>query len=162
MASVNKVILIGNLGRDPEVRYTPNGSAVCNISLATTRNWKNRDTGERQEETEWHRVVFYDRLAEALAECEDAPRAVILPLAEDQPEIAAHIILCSSLLTDADLVDLAAKGSAVTRMLIAHRTYVSRAVCAAESPSPTLMSRTSERSPAPRGLKRNVGPAETL
>ena len=70
-------------------------------------------------------------LAEALAECEDAPRAVILPLAEDQPEIAAHIILCSSLLTDADLVDLAAKGSAVTRMLIAHRTYVSRAVCAA-------------------------------
>ncbi|WP_421594463.1 DUF2336 domain-containing protein [Shinella sp. M27] len=70
-------------------------------------------------------------LAEALAECEDAPRAVILPLAEDQPEIAARIILCSSLLTDADLVDLAAKGSDVTRMLIAHRSYVSRAVCAA-------------------------------
>lgn len=68
MASVNKVILIGNLGRDPEVRYTPNGSAVCNISLATTRNWKNRDTGERQEETEWHRVVFYDRLAEIAGE----------------------------------------------------------------------------------------------
>ena len=70
-------------------------------------------------------------LAEALAECEDAPRAVILPLAEDQPEIAARIILCSSLLTDTDLVDLAAKGSNVTRMLIAHRAYVSRAVCAA-------------------------------
>jgi uncharacterized protein (DUF2336 family) len=70
-------------------------------------------------------------LAEALAECEEAPRAVILPLAEDQPEIAAHIILCSSLLTDADLVDLAAKGSAVTRMLIAHRSYVSRPVSAA-------------------------------
>ncbi|HWP19174.1 MAG TPA: single-stranded DNA-binding protein [Burkholderiaceae bacterium] len=68
MASVNKVILIGNLGRDPEVRYTPNGSAVCNISLATTRNWKNRDSGERQEETEWHRVVFYDRLAEIAGE----------------------------------------------------------------------------------------------
>ena len=68
MASVNKVILIGNLGRGPEVRYTPNGSAVCNISLATTRNWKNRDTGERQEETEWHRVVFYDRLAEIAGE----------------------------------------------------------------------------------------------
>lgn len=70
-------------------------------------------------------------LAEALAECGDAPRAVILPLAEDQPEIAAHIILRSSLLTDADLVDLAAKGSDVTRMLVAHRAYVSRPVCAA-------------------------------
>ena len=68
MASVNKVILIGNLGRDPEVRYTPNGAAVCNISLATTRNWKNRDSGEKQEETEWHRVVFYDRLAEIAGE----------------------------------------------------------------------------------------------
>lgn len=70
-------------------------------------------------------------LAEALAECGDAPRAVILPLAEDQPEIAAHIILCSSLLTDADLVDLAAKGSETTRMLIAHRAFVSRPVSAA-------------------------------
>ena len=68
MASVNKVILIGNLGRDPEVRYTPSGSAVCNISLATTRNWKSREGGERQEETEWHRVVFYDKLAEIVGE----------------------------------------------------------------------------------------------
>ncbi|MCJ8147525.1 DUF2336 domain-containing protein [Shinella sedimenti] len=70
-------------------------------------------------------------LAEALASCADAPRAVILPLAEDQPEIAAHIILCSCLLTDADLVDLVAKGSDVTRMLIANRSHVSRAVSAA-------------------------------
>ncbi|MDP9591077.1 UNVERIFIED_ORG: uncharacterized protein (DUF2336 family) [Shinella zoogloeoides] len=70
-------------------------------------------------------------LAEALASCADAPRAVILPLAEDQPEIAAHIILCSCLLTDADLVDLAAKGSDVTRMLIANRSHVSRVVSAA-------------------------------
>jgi len=68
VASVNKVILIGNLGRDPEVRYTPNGAAVCNISLATTRNWKSRESGEKQEETEWHRVVFYDRLAEIAGE----------------------------------------------------------------------------------------------
>ncbi len=68
MASVNKVILIGNLGRDPEVRYNPNGGAWCTISLATTRNWKNRETGERQEETEWHRVVFNDRLAEIAGE----------------------------------------------------------------------------------------------
>jgi single-strand DNA-binding protein len=68
MASVNKVILIGNLGRDPEVRYTPSGSAVCNVSLATTRNWKNRDSGDKVEETEWHRVVFYDRLAEIAGE----------------------------------------------------------------------------------------------
>jgi single-strand DNA-binding protein len=67
MASVNKVILIGNLGRDPEVRYTPNGAAVCNVSVATTRNWKSKE-GDRQEETEWHRVVFYDRLAEIAGE----------------------------------------------------------------------------------------------
>ncbi|CAG1013919.1 partial Single-stranded DNA-binding protein, partial [Burkholderiaceae bacterium] len=64
MASVNKVIIIGNLGRDPEVRYTPNGNAVCNLRIATTRNWKNRDSGEKQEETEWHSVVLYDRQAE--------------------------------------------------------------------------------------------------
>jgi single-strand DNA-binding protein len=68
MASVNKVIVIGNLGRDPEVRYTPSGSAVCNVSVATTRNWKNKDSGEKTEETEWHRVVFYDRLAEIAGE----------------------------------------------------------------------------------------------
>jgi single-strand DNA-binding protein len=68
MASINKVILIGNLGKDPEVRYTPSGSAICNITLATSRNWKDKNTGERQEETEWHRVVFYDRLAEVAGE----------------------------------------------------------------------------------------------
>jgi single-strand DNA-binding protein len=68
MASVNKVILIGNLGRDPEVRYTPSGSAVCNVTLATTRSWKSKESGEKQEETEWHRIVFYDRLAEIAGE----------------------------------------------------------------------------------------------
>jgi single-strand DNA-binding protein len=68
MASVNKVIVIGNLGRDPEVRYTPSGAAVCNLRIATTRNWKNRDSGERQEETEWHSVVLYDRQAEVAGE----------------------------------------------------------------------------------------------
>lgn len=68
MASVNKVILIGNLGRDPELRYNPSGVAFCTISLATTRNWKNRESGERQEETEWHRVVFNDKLAEIVGQ----------------------------------------------------------------------------------------------
>jgi single-strand DNA-binding protein len=68
MASLNKVQIIGNLGRDPEVRYTPNGNAVCNVSVATTRGWKNKESGEKQEETEWHRVVFYDRLAEIAGE----------------------------------------------------------------------------------------------
>jgi single-strand DNA-binding protein len=68
MASVNKVILVGNLGRDPEVRYTPEGAAICNVSLATTSQWKDRATGERREETEWHRVVFYNRLAEIAGE----------------------------------------------------------------------------------------------
>jgi single-strand DNA-binding protein len=68
MASVNKVILIGNLGRDPEVRYAPSGAAICNVTLATSRQWKDKTSGERQEETEWHRVVFYDRLAEIAGE----------------------------------------------------------------------------------------------
>jgi single-strand DNA-binding protein len=68
MASVNKVILIGNLGRDPEIRYAASGSAICNLTLATSRQWKDRNTGERQEETEWHRVVLYDRLAEIAGE----------------------------------------------------------------------------------------------
>jgi len=68
MASVNKCILIGNVGRDPEIRYTPSGSAVCNVTIATSRQRKNKDSGEKQEETEWHRVVFYDRLAEIAGE----------------------------------------------------------------------------------------------
>jgi single-strand DNA-binding protein len=68
MASVNKVILIGNLGRDPEVRYTPNGNAVCNVSVATSRTWKAKDSGDKVEETEWHRVAFFDRLAEIAGE----------------------------------------------------------------------------------------------
>lgn len=68
MASVNKVILIGNLGRDPETRYAPSGGAICNVRLATTRNWKDKATGEKKEETEWHSVVFYDRLAEIAGE----------------------------------------------------------------------------------------------
>ena len=68
MASINKVILIGNLGRDPEVRYSANGAAICNVTIATSRNWKDKTSGEKMEETEWHRVVFYDRLAEIAGE----------------------------------------------------------------------------------------------
>jgi single-strand DNA-binding protein len=68
MASVNKVIIIGNLGKDPETRYSPNGGAICNVRIATTRNWKDKNTGEKKEETEWHSVVFYDRLAEIAGE----------------------------------------------------------------------------------------------
>ena len=68
MASVNKVIIVGNLGRDPEVRYNPSGVAWCTVSVATTRNWKDKTSGEKMEETEWHRVVFNDRLAEIAGE----------------------------------------------------------------------------------------------
>jgi single-strand DNA-binding protein len=68
MASVNKVILIGNLGKDPETRYAPSGAAITNVRIATTRNWKDKTSGERKEETEWHSVVFYDRLAEIAGE----------------------------------------------------------------------------------------------
>jgi single-strand DNA-binding protein len=78
MAAVNKVILIGNVGKDPEVRYTPNGSAICNISVATTRSWKDKTSGEKQEETEWSRVVFYDRLAEIAGEYLKRGRSVYL------------------------------------------------------------------------------------
>lgn len=68
MASVNKIILVGNLGRDPETRFSPDGAAVCNVSLATTSQWKDKATGERREEVEWHRVVFYNKLAEIAGE----------------------------------------------------------------------------------------------
>ena len=65
---VNKVILIGNLGQDPEVRYMPNGGAVTNITVATSETWKDKNTGEQQEKTEWHRVVMFRRLAEIAGE----------------------------------------------------------------------------------------------
>ncbi|KPK58857.1 MAG: single-stranded DNA-binding protein [Gammaproteobacteria bacterium] len=65
---INKVILVGNLGADPETRYTPSGSAVTKIRVATTESWKDRQSGERQERTEWHRVVFFGRLAEIAGE----------------------------------------------------------------------------------------------
>ncbi|GAB4464368.1 MAG: single-stranded DNA-binding protein [Burkholderiaceae bacterium] len=67
MASVNKVILIGNLGRDPETRYTADGAAITNVSIATTRRYKDA-SGQQQEETEWHRVAFFGRLAEIAGE----------------------------------------------------------------------------------------------
>ena len=65
---VNKVTLIGNLGNDPEVRYGASGNAVANVSLATTESWRDKDSGEQQEKTEWHRVVFFGKLAEIVAE----------------------------------------------------------------------------------------------
>jgi len=68
MASVNKTILVGNLGADPETRYMPNGDAVANIRLATTESWKDKATGEKKDLTEWHRVVFYRKLAEIVGQ----------------------------------------------------------------------------------------------
>ncbi len=65
---VNKVILVGNLGKDPEVRYMPSGNAVANVTLATTDSWKDKQTGEKQERTEWHNIVFFSRLAEIAGE----------------------------------------------------------------------------------------------
>ena len=64
MASVNKVILVGNLGADPESRFSPSGDAICNISIATTETWKDKNTGDKKEATEWHKVGFYGKLAE--------------------------------------------------------------------------------------------------
>jgi len=65
---INKVILVGNVGGDPETRYMPNGNAVTNITLATSETWKDKNSGEQQERTEWHRITFYQRLAEIVAE----------------------------------------------------------------------------------------------
>ena len=65
---VNKVILIGNLGADPEVRYTPNGNAIANITLATSSSWRDKNSGEMQDRVEWHRIVFFNRLAEIVGE----------------------------------------------------------------------------------------------
>ena len=65
---INKVILVGNLGNDPETRYLPSGGAVTNISVATSDSWKDKQTGQLQERTEWHRIVFFNRLAEIAAE----------------------------------------------------------------------------------------------
>jgi single-strand DNA-binding protein len=65
---INKVILVGNLGQDPEIKYMPNGNAVCNITVATSESWKDKNSGEMQERTEWHRVVFFRRLAEIAGE----------------------------------------------------------------------------------------------
>jgi single-strand DNA-binding protein len=65
---INKVIIVGNLGQDPETRYMPNGKAVTNLRVATSESWKDKQTGEQREQTEWHSVVMYDRLAEIAAE----------------------------------------------------------------------------------------------
>ena len=68
MAGINKVILVGNLGQDPEIRTMPNGEAVANITVATSESWNDKNTGERREVTEWHRIVFYRRQAEVAGE----------------------------------------------------------------------------------------------
>ena len=68
MAGINRVIIIGSLGKDPEVRKTPDGKTISNISVATSETWKDKQTGEQQEKTEWHRIVFFNRLAEIVSE----------------------------------------------------------------------------------------------
>jgi len=68
MAGINKAILIGNLGRDPEMRYTPEGLAIANFSIATSEEWKDKNSGEKRERTEWHRIVAFGRLAEICGE----------------------------------------------------------------------------------------------
>ncbi len=68
MSGINRVTLIGNVGQEPEVRYMQNGDAVANVSIATSESWKDKNTGEKQEKTEWHRVVFFRRLAEVVSE----------------------------------------------------------------------------------------------
>jgi single-strand DNA-binding protein len=64
MSGINKVILVGNIGQKPELKYSSNGKAVCNLSIATSESWKDKNTGQKQEKTEWHRVCFFEKLAE--------------------------------------------------------------------------------------------------
>lgn len=78
MSSVNKVIIIGNLGQDPTVRYSPDGGAICNISVATTESWKDKATGEKKESVEWHRVVLFNRLGEIAGEFLKKGRSVYI------------------------------------------------------------------------------------
>jgi single-strand DNA-binding protein len=78
MASVNKVIIVGNLGHDPSMRYSPEGVAQCSLSIATTSQWKDKSSGERREETEWHRVIIYSRLAEIAGEYLKKGRSVYI------------------------------------------------------------------------------------
>lgn len=78
MAGINKVIIIGNLGGDPEVRYTPNGSAVANFNVATSESWKDKNTGEKKERTEWHRIVVWGKLGELCGEYLSKGRQVYL------------------------------------------------------------------------------------
>lgn len=68
MRGVNKVVLVASVGKDPEVKYMPSGGAVCNLSVATNESWKDKQTGEKKERTEWHRLTFYNRLAEIVGE----------------------------------------------------------------------------------------------
>lgn len=68
MASVNKVIIVGNLGRDPEIRYMPSGDAMCSIAVATTDSWKDKNTGEKKEQTEWHSISAFGKLAEIMGQ----------------------------------------------------------------------------------------------
>ena len=91
MASVNKVILVGNLGADPEVRYLPSGDAVANIRLATTDRYKDKASGEFKETTEWHRVVFYRRLAEIVQQYVKKGSALYI---EGRGALKRELILC--------------------------------------------------------------------
>ena len=78
MSSFNKVIIMGNLGQDPEMRYMPSGSAACNISVATSRSWKDRDSGEKQEETSWHRCVAFGKTAETIDQYFSKGRKILI------------------------------------------------------------------------------------
>ena len=83
---VNKVILIGNLGQDPEVKYMPNGNAVANITVATSESWKDKNTGEQVDKTEWHRVVFFRRLAEIVGEYLKKGSKILPRFSEEIPQ----------------------------------------------------------------------------
>ena len=90
MATLNKVQLIGNLGRDPETRYTPNGTPVCTVSLATTNAWTDKQSGDRVEESEWHRVVFFGRLAEIVSEYMKKGRLALRRRSPTHPQVAGQ------------------------------------------------------------------------
>ena len=93
MAGINKAILIGRLGSDPEIRYTPSGVAVANFSIATSEEWKDKDSGEKQERTEWHRIVAWRRLGEICGEYLSKGRSTLVASVGSSKRAGAVVVV---------------------------------------------------------------------
>jgi len=153
MASVNEVILVGNCGRDPEIRYLPSGQAVANVSVATTSRRKDRNSGETVEDTQWHRVTFYDRLAEIAGEYVKKGRPIYVEgrlkygKYTDQSGVEKNTV--DIIATELQLLG-GREGMGGGSDEGSERTYAPRAAAPASRPAPASAPRTApQRAPAP-------------